>query len=71
MRILPADSEARGSKASHSSTDGLPNSVTTQRPGEVGVDEVLGVEREGDMTEIWHERGLSMIELQQVMNSRV
>jgi hypothetical protein len=49
----------------------LPNSVTTQRPGEVGVDEVLGVEREGDMTEIWHERGLSMIELQQVMNSRV
>lgn len=56
MRTPPAESEAVGSNASHLSTDGLPNSVTTQRPGEVGVEEVLGIEREGDMTRSGHER---------------
>jgi len=49
MSTPPADSAAMGSNASHFSTDDLPNSVITQRPGDVGVDDVLGVESDGDI----------------------
>jgi hypothetical protein len=49
MRTPSVDREVIGSQVSHFSTDGLPNSVMTQRPGEVGVGDVLGVDSDGGM----------------------
>jgi hypothetical protein len=41
--------------------DGFPNSFITQRPGEVGVGDVLGVESEGDMAEMSYGLACMMI----------